>query len=131
MSTPRTSEVLNQLMDDKGEIYEGNCPERLVKLARQLETELAAMTEDRDSEQRWAAKYAQERDELLGSLEYLKDQRDMLADWLKIGEDLKAEREKVAKLRKVANHSPSCQFSLAPWKLTCNCGLDEALEATK
>ena len=41
MKDPRTSAVLNELMDDKGEIHEGNCPEKLVKLARQLELELA------------------------------------------------------------------------------------------
>ena len=41
-----------------------------------------------------------------------------------------AEREKVAKLRKVANHSPNCAKALAVWK-ECDCGLDETLEATK
>ena len=40
MKDPRTSAVLNELMDDKVELHEGNCPEKLVKLARQLEEEL-------------------------------------------------------------------------------------------
>ena len=43
MSTKRTSAVLAEILDDNGEIYEGNCPEKLVKLSRKLETELAAM----------------------------------------------------------------------------------------
>ena len=46
MKDPRTSKVLNELMDDKGEIWEGNCPEKLVKLARNLEYELAQEREN-------------------------------------------------------------------------------------
>lgn len=78
MSTPRTSEVLNQLMEEKLEIHEGNCPEKLVKLARQLETELDAMTKERDR------------------------LRDVKWEGIaKIESELKAEREKVAKLEDI------------------------------
>ena len=41
-----------------------------------------------------------------------------------------AEREKVAKLRKFANHSTSCTKSMAFWE-PCDCGVDEVMEETK
>ena len=112
---------------------------------KQLETELAAMTKERDS---WMGtneeisneleamrkdfhKLEKERDEALSALEAWRFNE---AAWGtspdEIRRHIKAEREKVEKLRRVANHSPRCARALAIWK-ACDCGLEEALEATK
>lgn len=87
------------------------------KFCAQLETELAAMTESRDKWQELAAKYAQEREHNANMA-------------LSYQSDLKAEREKAAKLRKFANHSTICTKAMAFWK-PCDCGLEKALEETR
>lgn len=98
MSTPRTAEVLIQLMEDKGEIYEGNCPEKLVKLARQLETELEAMTKERDEIRDF---YHRQTEDLKNRFHEEIESRQQTARAIREQDDaiLKAEREKVAKLR--------------------------------
>jgi len=42
MSTPRTDNTLEKLLDQRGTIGRHNCPEELVVLSRKLERELAA-----------------------------------------------------------------------------------------
>ena len=115
MKDPRTSAVLNELMDDKGEIYEGNCPEKLVKLARQLETELAAMTKERDEAIQVSAIIASERACLMV--------------------DLKAEREKCAKLREVLQLVENAKSGTHGWVVgnldAARNAITKALEATK
>ena len=74
----------------------------LSQLARELETELAA------------------------TQKLLREEREHFADMLAQRD---AEREKVAKLRKIANHSPGCAAALTVWK-PCSCGRDQILLET-
>ena len=49
MNTPRTAAVLAEIYDTRGELSEKTAPEILVNELRQLETELAEVTKERDA----------------------------------------------------------------------------------
>ena len=125
MSTKRTSAVLAEILDDNGEIYEGNCPEKLVKLSRQLEAELKAMT-DKVSEMELYKKAYQDNARKYDAA---------CAELSAVNKDLKAEREKVGKLEdiirraatKFCEDGPDGEIAAGMFRILG----EKALEATK
>ena len=101
-----------------------------------------AMTKERDE---WADKCLSNEFRLVcAKAENVDHEVDYLAIWKlvkqpnenvvdavkRVVKERDTEREKVAKLRKVVNHSPNCDRTLTVWK-PCDCGLDEVMDETK
>ena len=177
MNTPRTEKLMDELASQGFNEERWYATEKLAKHSRQLETELAAMTkerdeissrfdgltiaydsitpamqnamhkfdaaclelaemkEDRESEQRWASQYKSERDKWTDLAAKYAQEREHNANMaLAYQADLKAEREKVAKLEDIIRSAstkfwqdgPDGEIAAAMFRI-----LGEALNETK
>ena len=138
MNTPRTDAELNRNVAHCGS-YSAS-PE----FARQLETELAAMTKERDAfrvafcngpvydtgETPEQARERWDKEAFIEGVSAVLIARQAIKERDAEREKVAKLRDEVSKLRRVANHSPNCARALTVFK-PCDCGLDETMEATK
>ena len=82
VDTPRTDGLLTAILDSDGFVHNGNCPQRWVNHARELERELNAASKERDDALMMLGMYrmkSEEQNQRIKRLEEAGDRMDLYA----------------------------------------------------